>query len=204
MSDDGAPAGPDVAQRVAAVRRRIAAAAAEAGRDAADVLLVGVTKTHPPASVRALLAAGVADVGENRSDELVAKRAALLDDQPAQRLLVQVNVGDDPAKGGCSLTEVDELVTYARARSSLDVEGLMTVPPLPSPDTDPVAAARPHFARLREVAERLDLPHLSMGMSADLEAAVAEGATIVRVGTALLGPRGDGPWQPVPPAAPAV
>lgn len=116
-------------------------------------------------------------------------------DGTQQRVLVQVNVGDDPAKGGCALDEVDDLVAYAVDKPHLSVEGVMTVPPLPPSHTDPNAAARPHFARLAEVADRLDLPERSMGMSADLEAAVAEGATMVRVGTAIFGPRDDGPWQ---------
>lgn len=111
-----------------------------------------------------------------------------------QRVLVQVNVGDDPAKGGCDLSEVEDLVTYAAAQEHLHVEGLMTVPPLPDEGTDPDTAARPHFATLRELRDRLGLRHLSMGMSADLEAAVEEGATLVRVGTDLFGPRGPGPW----------
>lgn len=237
----------EVAAKVDEVRRRIAAAAVAAGRDASEVLLVGVTKTHPPQVVAALLDAGVDHLGENRTEELAAKAAAVADlglaphwhhvgrlqsrqvadlvgrdvlvhgvdrrrlvdrferlaarDGVRQRLLVQVNVGDDPAKGGCSLTEVDELVTYARQQPHLDVEGLMTVPPLPPTGADQASAARPHFAALRDAAARLGLTHLSMGMSADLEAAVAEGATMVRVGTALVGPRGDGPWQPIPTTA---
>ncbi len=116
-----------------------------------------------------------------------------------ERILVQVNVGDDPAKGGCSLHELDELVAYAGQRPNLDVEGLMTVPPLSPAGTDPDRAAAPHFARLREARDRLaaDWPgvrELSMGMSADLSAAVAEGATMVRVGTALFGSRRERPW----------
>jgi PLP dependent protein len=117
-----------------------------------------------------------------------------------QRLLVQVNVGDDPAKGGCHLTETEELVAYARARPNLAVEGLMTIPPMPPPRWTP--RPRPGRCSRRCAASGTSLrarfpevTHLSMGMSADLEAAVAEGATMVRVGTALFGPRGDGPWR---------
>jgi PLP dependent protein len=117
-----------------------------------------------------------------------------------QRVLVQVNVGDDPAKGGCSLDEVDELVAYARDLPNLAVEGLMTIPPMPPAGADPAISARPHFAALREARDELrsrypEVVHLSMGMSADLEAAVAEGATMVRLGTAIFGPRGDAPWR---------
>lgn len=119
-------------------------------------------------------------------------------DEISQRILIQVNVGDDPAKGGCGLDEAHDLVAYARARPNLVVEGLMTIPPAPPAGADPNAAARPHFARLRELRSTLDLDdaELSMGMSADLEAAVAEGATCVRVGTALFGPRAPRPWRP--------
>jgi len=117
-----------------------------------------------------------------------------------QRVLVQVNVGDDPAKGGCHVDELDELVAYARDLPNLAIEGLMTIPPMPPAGSDPADSARPHFAALRDARDRLrsrypEVVHLSMGMSADLEAAVAEGATMVRVGTAIFGPRGDAPWR---------
>jgi PLP dependent protein len=118
-----------------------------------------------------------------------------------QRVLVQVNVGDDPAKGGCGLDEVGDLVAYARDHPHVAVEGLMTVPPLPPAGADPNQHARPHFARLAALRAEVatDAPEvrdLSMGMTADLESAIAEGATHVRVGTALFGTRGSGPWQP--------
>lgn len=118
-----------------------------------------------------------------------------------QRILVQVNVGEDPAKGGADPDEALDLVAYARERSHLSVEGLMTIPPLPPADVDPGDAARPHFAALRELRDRArarwpEVVHLSMGMTADLDAAIEEGATMVRVGTALFGPRQDGPWRP--------
>lgn len=77
----------------------------------------------------------------------------------------------------------------------------MTIPPLPPSSADPAEAARPHFATLRSLRDEArtrfpEVVHLSMGMSADLESAVAEGATMVRVGTALFGTREDGPWRP--------
>jgi pyridoxal phosphate enzyme (YggS family) len=118
-----------------------------------------------------------------------------------QRVLVQVNVGDDPAKGGCDVDDCLDLVAYARQLPNLTVEGLMTVPPMPPDGSDANAVTRPHFARLRHLRDDArsrfpEVVHLSMGMSADLEAAVAEGATMVRIGTAIFGPRGDGPWRP--------
>jgi pyridoxal phosphate enzyme (YggS family) len=104
---------------------------------------------------------------------------------PHARVLVQVNVGDEPQKGGCAPADASALVTTARA-AGLQVEGLMTVPP---EGTDP----RPFFAQLRTLADRLELGQLSMGMSSDFEAAIAEGATVVRVGTAIFGPRPTSP-----------
>ncbi|HEX5614159.1 MAG TPA: YggS family pyridoxal phosphate-dependent enzyme [Acidimicrobiia bacterium] len=100
---------------------------------------------------------------------------------PGARVLVQVNLAGEAQKGGCAPEEVPALVESATA-AGLDVVGLMTVPPLAD---DP----RPHFARVRALAASLGLRELSMGMSGDYEVAVEEGATIVRVGTALFGPR---------------
>jgi PLP dependent protein len=234
----------DIATNLDVVRGRIAAAAEQAERRPSDVQLIGVTKTHPPELCRAAVAAGLADLGENRVQELVAKhphvpgarwhlvgrlqrnkvkdvvgrhvlvhsldRRSLADALSrraaragvVQRVLVQVNVGDDPAKGGCEVDDALDLVAYARDLPNLAVEGLMTVPPMPPEGVDPTEAARPHFATLRRLrdAARSRFPevvHLSMGMSADLEAAVGEGATMIRIGTALFGPRGEGPWRAV-------
>ena len=118
-----------------------------------------------------------------------------------QRVLVQVNVGDDPAKGGCDVNDALDLVAYARGLPNLAVEGLMTVPPMPPEDADPNDEARGHFARLRALRDDArsrwpEVVHLSMGMTADLDAAVTEGATMVRVGTALFGPRETQAWRP--------
>jgi pyridoxal phosphate enzyme (YggS family) len=114
--------------------------------------------------------------------ELVAEIAK---HAPAARVLVQVNVGDEPQKGGCDPDGTAALVGTARD-AGLRVEGLMTVPP------DGVDA-RPFFAELRTLSERLELPELSMGMSGDFEVAIEEGATIVRVGSAVFGPRPTSP-----------
>lgn len=140
----------------------------------------------------------VHSLDRRRLADALSRRATELGS--VQRALVQVNVGEDPAKGGCRLDEAMELIAYARELPHLAVEGLMTIPPQPGDDEDPGAAAREHFARLRQLRDRArahypEVIHLSMGMSADLEAAVAEGATMIRVGTALFGPRGDGPWR---------
>lgn len=102
---------------------------------------------------------------------------------PGARILVQVNVSDEPTKGGCAPGDTAELVERGRA-AGLAVEGLMTVGRTGDPDD-----ARAGFATLRRLCDQLDVPVCSMGMSSDLEAAVAEGSTQVRVGTALFGPR---------------
>jgi pyridoxal phosphate enzyme (YggS family) len=102
---------------------------------------------------------------------------------PAAAVLVQVNVSGEPAKAGCDWGDVEDLVAHA-AGIGLGVRGLMAIGP-----TGPPEAARPGFHRLRATADRLGLRECSMGMSADLEVAIEEGATIVRVGTALFGPR---------------
>lgn len=100
---------------------------------------------------------------------------------PGARVLVQVNLGEEPQKGGCRPAAVGPLVE-ALAGAGLDVAGLMTVPPH---DGEP----RRWFARLRELAGGLGLTELSMGMTEDYAVAVEEGATLVRVGRALFGAR---------------
>ena len=101
-------------------------------------------------------------------------------------VLLQVNVAREPQKAGCAPEAVPEFVAAVRALDALRLRGLMTVPPA-SDDPDD---ARPHFRALRALAEAQGLPVLSMGMSADLEAAIEEGATVVRVGSAIFGRRG--------------
>jgi len=113
-----------------------------------------------------------------------------------QDILLQVNVGEDPAKGGCSLAELPDLVSYASEAPGVRAVGLMTVPPLPGEGVVPSDAARPVFRALREARDALRADHaaleeLSMGMSDDLEAAVQEDATMVRIGSALFGARGE-------------
>ena len=93
---------------------------------------------------------------------------------------LQVNIGDEPQKGGCPVAELPNLVEAAR---SLPVVGLMCIPPA---EVEPA----PYFALLAKLARRHGLTGLSMGMSADYETAVMLGATHIRVGTALFGPRG--------------
>jgi pyridoxal phosphate enzyme (YggS family) len=94
---------------------------------------------------------------------------------------VQVNIGDEPQKGGCPTAELPALLDQCR-EAGLPIEGLMCIPPA---DVEPA----PYFALLAKLARRHDLPGLSMGMSGDFETAVMTGASHVRVGTALFGAR---------------
>jgi len=100
-------------------------------------------------------------------------------------VLLQVNVGGEAQKSGCTPEEVPQLVEAVRALPNVNLRGLMTV----APHLEDVEATRPFFAALRELAEAHGLPELSMGMTHDLEQAVEEGATMLRVGTAIFGPR---------------
>jgi pyridoxal phosphate enzyme (YggS family) len=225
-----------IADRVAAVRERIARAAARAGRKADDVTLVAVAKTHPPERVREAFAAGLRDFGENKVQEAEGKIAALADLAGARwhmvghlqankarkavtlfdrihslddvglarrlekagaeqgrrvRVLVQVDLAGEKTKFGLDEAHLFPALEVLRGLKSVRVEGLMGFPPY---EEDP-ERVRPHFRRLREVRDAAlarDLllgRDLSMGMSHDLEIAIEEGATLVRVGTALFGER---------------
>ncbi len=111
--------------------------------------------------------------------------AELAKRQPGARMLIQVNTTDEPQKSGCPPSELAALVDDARSRG-LDVRGLMTIGPTDGSDPGPA------FDQLRRLADEHELAELSMGMSADYEIAVANGATMVRIGSALFGPRAPG------------
>lgn len=98
------------------------------------------------------------------------------------RLLVQVNTGEEPQKGGVTPGEVDAFLEACRTQYGLEIEGLMCIPPAEDPPS-------PHFALLNTVAKRHGLKVLSMGMSADFDEAIQLGATHVRVGSAIFGAR---------------
>ncbi len=110
------------------------------------------------------------------------------------QVLLQVNLSDEPQKGGVAPEQLESLLAASADWSHLEVVGLMTVP---AAESDP-EQCRPAFARLRDLRDALreapggaGLRELSMGMTADFEVAIEEGATIVRVGTAIFGPRPD-------------
>ena len=125
--------------------------------------------------------AGIVDVFQS------VDRAALVDEiarrVPGARMMIQVDLSGEDTKGGCPADEVVPLVDRARA-AGLAVEGLMGIGPLGPPE-----AARPGFRLLRGLVDELGLAECSMGMTDDLEVAVEEGTTMIRVGTALFGPR---------------
>jgi pyridoxal phosphate enzyme (YggS family) len=216
------------ALRLEAVRARVAAAAARAGRDPAGITLVAVSKTATDEQVLEAYASGHRDFGENRAGELAERAARLPADirwhfvgrlqgnkvrqvRPVAHLLhsldraalagywvkgpgmpppvlVQVNVAGESQKAGVEPEEAADLVAEA-AGLGIDVRGLMTMPPMVS---DP-EEARPYFRRLAALQERLTLQwpglvELSMGMTDDFEAAVSEGATLLRIGRAIFGP----------------
>jgi pyridoxal phosphate enzyme (YggS family) len=100
-------------------------------------------------------------------------------------VLLEVNVGDEPQKTGARPDDVKPMLDAVSRLTALRVRGLMAIPPA-APDP---GQTRPHFRRLRELRDACGLEHLSMGMSADYEVAIEEGATIVRVGTAIFGAR---------------
>jgi len=118
----------------------------------------------------------------------------LVEHWPGRRLPVtlEINVGRERQKAGALPEEALDLLLHARGCDRLEVRGLMAIPPW----GDDPEASRPYFRELRELRDELeraahvDLPDLSMGMSHDFEVAIAEGATLVRVGTAIFGARG--------------
>ena len=111
-----------------------------------------------------------------------------------QAVLLQVNIAGEEAKSGAAEESLAELAGGTVALPNVDLQGLMIIPPL----TEAPEGSRPYYRRLRELAQELqaagipagNLRHLSMGMTGDFEIAVEEGATLVRVGTAIFGPRG--------------
>ena len=104
------------------------------------------------------------------------------------RLLVQVNTGEEPQKAGVAPDETAAFVARCREVHGLAIEGLMCIPPIDD-------APAPHFALLAKLAAELGLATVSIGMSADYDVAIAHGATHVRVGSAIFGPRAKPPVQ---------
>jgi pyridoxal phosphate enzyme (YggS family) len=116
-----------------------------------------------------------------QSVDRVELATAIAHEAPGAAVLVQVNVGAEPQKGGCAPDAAHPLVDEVRTLG-LDVRGLMTVPP-------EGGDARPFFSQLRRLTDELALSVCSMGMSSDFEDAIREGSTMVRIGSAIFGPR---------------
>lgn len=146
---------------------------------ALELHLIGALQTN-----KARDAVRLADVIESvdRPRLLDAIATAIQSEGRSPRLLIQVNVGDEPQKAGIPRAEADRFIETAQERLGTGLAGLMCIPPA---DADPA----PHFTWLAECARRHGLATLSMGMSGDYETAIQHGATYVRVGSAIFGAR---------------
>ena len=234
------PPPADLAGRLLALRERIATAAAAVGRNASEVGLLAVTKGQPLEVVRAAVAAGIDELGENYVQECEEKAAQLgqaagvgwhlighLQRNKARRaarlfqmvesvdsaelaaqlaaavppsgaplpVLLEGELTGIPTRSGIRERELLSVAEAVARLPQLRLFGLMTVAGQERPERD--------FSRCRELRDRLEmelgaeLPVLSMGMSSDFEAAIREGSTEVRIGTALLGPRVNAPSRGV-------
>lgn len=216
-----------LAERLASVQGDVADAIRRAGRDAATVSTIVVSKFHPASLVRELVGLGVRSFGESRHQEASVKAAevsdldvewhfigqlqskkarlakayarvihsldrdslvtALSSTDDSVDVFAQVNLADDPARGGVPVADLPGFIDRVVGTPGLRLLGLMTVAPL---DVEPRSA----FARLRELSEQVQqtapgATSLSMGMSGDYAAAILEGATHLRIGTAITGNR---------------
>ena len=225
-------------ENLALVRRSVAEAAREAGRDPAEITLEAATKTRSADTIREAIAAGVTVCGENRVQEMAAHleenaydgaalhfigrlqtnkvrqvvgRVDLIESVDSLRLLecieresarlelrqdilLEVNIGGEASKGGIPPEELAALALRARELPHVRLRGLMAIPPRACSEGE----NRRFFAQMRELFvdikgrlddNRNDMDCLSMGMSGDYADAVREGATLIRLGTALFGPR---------------
>ena len=226
-----------IAANISRVRAEIQRAAAAAGRNANDIMLLAVSKGQPADAVAEASDAGLRDFGESYLQEALGKMAALREvplcwhflgpvqsnktrriaehfswlhsldrlaiaerlsrqrpvDRPPLQVCLQVNLDGEATKSGVAPEALTELALAVSALPRLRLRGLMAIP---RPRSGQTAQRRPFreladlLANLRRASPRLaGLDTLSMGMSADLEAAVLEGATLVRVGAAIFGPR---------------
>ena len=219
----------EVAARLKTLRARIAGAAARAGRNPEDVRILAVSKAHGSDVVRAGLAAGLIDFGENFAREGIGKMAEVgpgpiwhfigqvqsnktrllaehfdwvhavirerivlrlaqqrVDDAPPLNVCIQVRMQAEDSRPALPPEQVPDLAEAIRAFPTLRLRGLMGMP-LPGAPRAAYSSLSSLFDRLNREGMGLDI--LSMGMTADLETAVERGATLVRVGTGLFGPR---------------
>lgn len=226
-----------MAENVAHIRENMAAAAREAGRDPADILLCAACKTRTVEEVIASAALPIDLFGENHVQELVEKtdanaycgkpghfighlqtnkvnkvvgRAALIESVDSehllqkvecaaaaanltQEILIEINIGGEESKSGVSAESLWPLLDMAAAQPHIRLRGLMAIPPAAATPDE----TRAFFAQMRELLakaadrhyENAKMDILSMGMSGDYPDAIREGATIVRIGTAIYGAR---------------
>ena len=230
-----------MAEAVADIRRRMAEAAREAGRDPAAVQLCAACKTHTPAAIALSAGLPIDLFGENHVQELCANyeagaycgkpvhfighlqtnkikkvlgKASLIQSVDSPRLLaalekeaskldmiqdilLEVNIGEEASKTGVSPEALWALLDEAAAQPHLRVRGLMAIPPVNADDGENRALLRQVYGLFVRAGERgyenARMDTLSMGMSGDYENAIREGATIVRIGTAIYGARDYGP-----------
>ena len=214
-------------------------AASRVGRDAAEIKLVAVSKTHPPATLREAIDAGAAVLGENKVQEAEPKinelgrksaewhlighlqsnkarkavqlfdviqsvdslelaqrleRICIEEDKPSLSVYVQVDLAGEETKSGVAESDLGPLVEFLVSCERLKFDGLMVLPPF----FEDAEQTRPFFKKLRAIRDAQAVRNtfangkgeLSMGMSHDFEVAIEEGATLVRVGTAIFGSRG--------------
>lgn len=217
------------------IEERIAVAAQKSGRNPADIMLVGASKTVPAEKLRPFIQSGLRNLGENYIQEGIAKQQELTDlpltwhcigslqsnksklavahfewihgvdrsslikalekaaaaENKSIKVLLQVNVGDESSKSGCRVEDFEKIAEQCLERPHLDLRGLMCLPPF----SEDAESTRKYFSLLRDLGDKLrniaglEKVELSMGMSHDFEVAIEEGATMVRVGTALFGKR---------------
>jgi PLP dependent protein len=221
----------NLAERLAKVREQIKLAAENANRNANEIKLVAVSKTHPAAAICEAIKAGAKIFGENKVQEAEDKiteigrekaewhlighlqsnkarkavklfdvihsldsvelatrleRICIEENRQSLSVLAQIDLAKETTKNGIEEKDLPELVEFLKSCECLKFDGLMIVPPY----FDDLESVRPFFNRLREIRDEI-CPNgeLSMGMSHDFEVAIQEGATIIRVGTAIFGER---------------
>jgi len=223
-----------IADNIAKLRLRLRRAAERAGRDAAEITVLAVSKTRPAEALAEAFAAGLVDIGENYLQEALSKQSVLgslpliwhfigpiqsnktraiaeqfawvhsVDrlkiaqrlseqrpaEQPPLNVCLQVNISGEASKAGVAPEALEALAVAVHALPRLRLRGLMAIPE----PSDDLQQQRQTFARVaalqRQLSKRIaGLDTLSMGMSSDMEAAIAEGATLVRIGTDIFGAR---------------
>ncbi len=235
------PAPEGLRERLDQVRRRIRTCASRCGRQAEEITLVAVSKTHPAEVLKNALGMGITDFGENRVQEAETKvpkvghkaarwhlvghlqankaskaiklfdvihsldsvslarrldRLCAEEERAELPVLIQVDIGREEKKSGITEDGLPELMRTVNDCPRLRLAGLMTLPPF---FEDP-ELVRPYFGRLREIRDTFrgkgyfgeNRGELSMGMSHDFDVAIEEGATMVRIGTAIFGERNPG------------